>query len=112
MLSAQGRRWILAATIVVVGCLQAWDSDVFTASPVVWILAAAGILVPAAAALVTETRAGIFVALPVSAVLLLAADWIAATPLEGILVITLAAGGLLGINEYLEGREAGEARLP
>lgn len=109
MQEVPGRRWILAGTICLVGCLQAWDSDVLQSSPVSWILVASGILVLAAAALVTGTRAGILVAVPVSALLLLGADWLSEIPLEGVLVITLAGGALLGGNEYLEAREAREA---
>ena len=108
MISVPGRRGVLAAVILVVGCLQAWASGVIGASPVVWILAAAAILVPAAAALVTDSRAAIFVAIPVSLVLLFAAQMISAQPLRFLLVFSLAAAGLLGGNEYLERLEAKE----
>jgi hypothetical protein len=104
------RRWILAATILVVGLLQAWDSDVLEAGLIEWILVGAGILVAAAAALVSEGRAAIFVAIPVSAILLLAAGWISTTPLHGVIVIAVAAGAILLLNEYIVHREAEEAR--
>ena len=109
MIQAPERRRILSAVIVLVGCLQAWHSEVHAASPLVWVLVAAGILVPAVAALVTEGVAAIFVAIPVSAALLLAAGWISATPLPMILVVAVAAGALLLLNLWVEKREEEEA---
>jgi hypothetical protein len=104
------RRLILALVIVVVGCLQAWDSGLLEASAVVWILVLPGILVPGAAALVEESRGAIFVAVPVSAILLLGAVLISPTPLPALLMITLAGGALLVGNAWIEAKEDQERR--
>lgn len=109
MLSTSVRRWILAATVLLVGLLQSWDSDVFEAGPLQWILTGAGILVAASAALIAEGRHAVLVAVPLSAGLFLAARWLSETPLPGILVISVAAGALLLINDYIERREEREA---
>lgn len=108
-MSAPPRRWILAGVILIVACLQAWDSDVLAASPAVWILAGAGILAAASAPLFTQNRVAAWLAaVPVPAVLLVAARVVSPTPLPALLVIVVAAGILLGGNEMIERREAEE----
>lgn len=110
MSAAPGRRWILAATIAVVGMLQAWDSKILEASALAWLLVAAGIVVPAAAALVSEGLAAILVSVPVCFLLLFSAGLVSEPPLHGLLVIPVAAGAILGINLYIERREREEAQ--
>lgn len=109
---SSGRRLVLALVITLVGCLQAWDSDVLAASPIVWVLAALGILIPAAAAMVEDPRRAILVSIPISALLLISAKLISARPLPAILLISVAAGGLLYFNARIEAREAEEAASP
>lgn len=110
MTPVAGRRAILAAVILVVGCLQAWDSNVLEASPLMWVLSGVAILVGTGGALVTGSTWAPWISSGICAALILAAWIFSATPLPGLPAIAVAAPVLLLGNEYLEIKEAREAR--
>ncbi|HXI02332.1 MAG TPA: hypothetical protein VNI57_04070 [Candidatus Saccharimonadales bacterium] len=105
-----GRRAILSAVILAVGCLQAWDSNLLGASPLMWVLAGVAILVGAGGALVTGSIWTPWISSGICAALILAAWIFSATPLPGLPAFAVAAPVLLLGNEYLEVKEARAAR--
>jgi len=88
-------RWVVAGLIVLLGCLQAWDSGVLAAGPLVQLLAWTGIAIPAIAALVSASYLGTIAAVSASAVLEIAARVVSPVPLPELLLVSAIAALLL-----------------
>ena len=88
-------RWVVASLIVLLGGLQAWDSGVLAAGPLVQLLAWTGIAIPAMAALVSASYLGTVAAVCASAVLEIAARVVSPVPLPELLLVSMFAALLL-----------------
>lgn len=88
-------RWVVAGLIVLLGCLQAWDSGVLAAGPFVQVLAWTGIAIPATAALLRASVLGTVAAVIASAVLEIAARVVSPVPLPELLLVSVIAALLL-----------------
>jgi hypothetical protein len=85
----------VAGLIVLLGCLQAWDSGVLASGPLAKVLACAGIAIPALAAVMRASFSGTLAAVVVSAVLLIAARVVSPIPLPELLLVSVIAALLL-----------------
>jgi hypothetical protein len=92
MVSSRG---VVVLLVLLLGGLQAWDSNVHGAGPLVLLLVAVGIAVPAMAALSWSRPGPIVAAGLVSFVLLLAAKLASPIPLPALLVVPAAVTALL-----------------
>jgi hypothetical protein len=88
-------RWVVAGLIVLFGGLQAWDSGVLAAGPLVQLLAGTGIAIPATAALLSASSLGTVAAVIASAVLEIAARVVSPVPLPELLLVSVIAALLL-----------------
>lgn len=88
-------RGVVAGLIVLLGSLQAWDSGVLAAGPLVQLLALTGIAIPAMAALVSASYLGTVAAVCASAVLEIAARVVSPVPLPELLLVSMFAALLL-----------------
>jgi hypothetical protein len=88
-------RWVVAGLIVLFGGLQAWDSGVLAAKPLVQLLAGTGIAIPATAALLSASSLGTVAAVIASAVLEIAARVVSPVPLPELLLVSVIAALLL-----------------
>ena len=88
-------RWVVAGLIVLLGGLQAWDSGVLAAGPLVQLLAWTGIAIPAIAAVMSSSYVGTVSAVIASAVLEIAARVVSPVPLPELLLVSMFAALLL-----------------
>jgi hypothetical protein len=90
------RQWLTAGVILTLGPLQAWDSNALGAGRLIVALLATAVAVPAAAALLTTRAALHWVAIGVTAALVVTARIISPIPLpESGLLILIAAFPLI-----------------
>lgn len=94
----------IAALIVVLGGLEAWESGIFLMPPSIVILVLLAILVPAAAALSPLGSRLLLASVTVSALLLLAAKRLSPAPPPSLLMIALIGGFMLYGRWILERR--------
>jgi hypothetical protein len=104
-------RWIIAALIILLGSLQAWDSNILDAGGTVAVLTSLAILLPALVALRPMTAKLLLATVTISAFLLLAAKRLSPRPLPSLLVIALIGGFMLYGRWHLE-RRFGWTRAP
>lgn len=92
------RRWIVAATILVVGLLQAWDSKVLDAPVWVGAVVLIAVLIPAIVGFVTARKEHFAYAVVVSFVLLFAVRIASPTPLPGLGLVAFVAAMALAFG--------------
>lgn len=95
---ARGQRWFLAGVILVLGLIQAVDSDVRAASTLVSALVLLAILVPAAALALSQSRRLYLGAVIATVVLLSAARVLSPTPLPGLYLIAVFPSAALLVH--------------
>jgi hypothetical protein len=97
-------RWVIAALIVVLGCLQAWESGILLMPAAIVVLVLLAILVPAMTALAPLSSRLLLASVSTSALLLLAAKRLSPAPPPSLLMIGLIGGFMLYGRWLLERR--------
>jgi hypothetical protein len=99
------RRVYIAAGVLAIGLLQAWDSHIFEAGATVIVLALAGVAAPPAALVLSGHRRAHVAGVAIGALLLVAARIVSSIPLPALLLASLFAGlGIVACQRLTSGR--------